>query len=108
MHDHLLAQNFELDDIHIILGHLPRWESALLTAQGEVSIGSVLNFESEPDKAQLQRVLELACLQGCQIDRFPWDEWPGDFNANLMSNGWTRCVTILFHQNVSYSEWPKF
>ncbi|KAJ7742649.1 hypothetical protein DFH07DRAFT_777595 [Mycena maculata] len=90
MDDHLLAQSFELADIHIILGHLPRWESMLLTGQGHVSVGSVLVFETRTDCAQLENVFELARLPGCKINVFPWDEWPADFNANSMSNGWTR------------------
>ncbi|KAJ7465951.1 hypothetical protein FB451DRAFT_1261443 [Mycena latifolia] len=87
-----LTRSLELEDIHVILGHLPRWESSLLMTQGQgsLSVGSVLGFAAKPDEAQLGSVLELACFPACETEFFAWDEWPGDFNGELMSNGWTR------------------
>ncbi|KAJ7649172.1 hypothetical protein B0H17DRAFT_1338774 [Mycena rosella] len=85
------ALSLELEDIHILLGHLPRWESSLLMAQGNLSVGGVLGFTTEkPNEAQPGRVLELACLPGCKTEFYPWDEWPADFNSEVMCNGWTR------------------
>ncbi|KAJ6539862.1 hypothetical protein DFH09DRAFT_69545, partial [Mycena vulgaris] len=88
MDAHSLTGGLQLGDIDIILGHLPHWKASLLITPGSISVGSVL--ETHHDGAQAGGIFELACLPGNRTEFFSWDEWPGDFNAELMRNGWTR------------------